>query len=108
MEIRIEKSSSQVTGWRNVLGRERNYRLEAEMAKTWFEWGPVEKGLAMAVHACRHGFISGPSSGMVIINADGTVNVLTGITNMGEVRGNHGYNTAEELGVPFKVTYITL
>jgi CO/xanthine dehydrogenase Mo-binding subunit len=70
--------------------------------------GPVKKGLGMAVHACRHGFMSEPSSGMVIINADGTVNVLTGTTDIGGgQKGTMAMIAAEELGVPLELVSVT-
>ena len=63
--------------------------------------GPIKKGLGMAVHACRHGAMTLPSSGMVKINADGTVNVLTGTSDLGGgQKGTMAMIAAEELGSP--------
>lgn len=70
--------------------------------------GPIKKGLGMAVHACRHGAMTVPSSGMVRINADGTVNVLTGTTDIGGgQRGTMAMIAAEELGVPLEQVSVT-
>jgi len=70
--------------------------------------GPVKKGLGMAIHNCRHGAIRSPSSGMVKINPDGTVNVLTGTADIGGgQRGTMAMIAAEELGVPLDRVYVT-
>ena len=70
--------------------------------------GPVKKGLGMAIHACRHGSMTEPSSGMVRINADGTVNVLTGTADIGGgQKGTMAMIAAEELGVPLDAVSIT-
>jgi CO/xanthine dehydrogenase Mo-binding subunit len=70
--------------------------------------GPVKKGLGMAVHSCRHGFMTEPSSGMIMINADGTVNVLTGTADIGGgQKGTMAMIAAEELGVPLELVSVT-
>jgi CO/xanthine dehydrogenase Mo-binding subunit len=70
--------------------------------------GPIKKGLGMAVHSCRHGFMTEPSSGMVMINADGTVNVLTGAVDIGGgQKGTMAMIAAEELGVPLEMVSVT-
>jgi CO/xanthine dehydrogenase Mo-binding subunit len=70
--------------------------------------GPIKKGLGMAVHACRHGAMTVPSSGMVRINADGTVNVLTGTADIGGgQKGTMAMIAAEELGVPLEMVSVT-
>ena len=70
--------------------------------------GPIKKGLGMAVHACRHGAMTVPASGMVRINADGTVNVLTGTADIGGgQKGTMAMIAAEELGVPFEMVSVT-
>jgi CO/xanthine dehydrogenase Mo-binding subunit len=70
--------------------------------------GPIKKGLGMAVHACRHGAMTEPSSGMVRINADGTVNVLTGTADLGGgQKGTMAMIAAEELGVPLEQVVVT-
>ena len=70
--------------------------------------GLIKKGLGMAVHACRHGAMTEPSSGMVRINADGTVNVLTGTADLGGgQKGTMAMIAAEELGVPLELVSVT-
>ncbi len=70
--------------------------------------GPVKKGLGMAAHACRHGSMTVPSSGMVRINSDGTVNVLTGTADIGGgQKGAMAMIAAEELGVPLNQVFVT-
>jgi len=70
--------------------------------------GPVKKGLGMAAHACRHGAMTVPSSGMVRINSDGTVNVLTGTSDIGGgQKGTMAMIAAEELGVPLDQVFVT-
>jgi CO/xanthine dehydrogenase Mo-binding subunit len=70
--------------------------------------GPIKKGLGMAAHACRHGAITQPSSGMVKINADGTVNVFTGTSDLGGgQKGTMAMIAAEELGVPLDQVSVT-
>ncbi|MFB3887305.1 MAG: xanthine dehydrogenase family protein molybdopterin-binding subunit [Thermodesulfobacteriota bacterium] len=70
--------------------------------------GPIKKGLGMAVHACRHGAMTVPASGMVRINADGTVNVLTGTADIGGgQKGTMAMIAAEELGVPLEMVSVT-
>ena len=70
--------------------------------------GPVKKGLGMAVHACRHGAMTEPSSGIVRVNADGTVNVLTGTADLGGgQKGTMAMIAAEELGVPLEAVSVT-
>jgi CO/xanthine dehydrogenase Mo-binding subunit len=71
--------------------------------------GSIKKGLGMAVHACRHGAMTEPSSGMVRINADGTVNVLTGTADLGGgQKGTMAMIAAEELDVPLEQVVVTL
>jgi CO/xanthine dehydrogenase Mo-binding subunit len=70
--------------------------------------GPVKRGLGMAVHACRHGAMTVPASGMVKINADGTVNVFTGTADIGGgQKGAMAMIAAEELGIPFETVSVT-
>lgn len=70
--------------------------------------GPIKKGLGMAIHACRHGAMTEPSSGMVMVNSDGTVNVLTGTADIGGgQRGTMAMIAAEELGVPLETVSVT-
>jgi xanthine dehydrogenase molybdenum-binding subunit len=70
--------------------------------------GPIKKGLGMAVHACRHGAMTEPSTGMVRVNRDGTVNVFTGTSDIGGgQRGTMAMIAAEELGVPLEAVFVT-
>ena len=66
------------------------------------EAGPVKRGVGMAIHACRHGGMppGTPCSGMVRVNLDGTVNVLSGAADIGGgQKGTMAMIAAEELGV---------
>ncbi|MDI7259875.1 MAG: xanthine dehydrogenase family protein molybdopterin-binding subunit [Thermodesulfobacteriota bacterium] len=70
--------------------------------------GPKKRGIGMAIHACRHGAMTVPSSGMVRINSDGTVNVLTGTSDIGGgQKGAMAMIAAEELGVPLEAVSVT-
>ncbi len=70
--------------------------------------GHIKKGVGMAVHACRHGAMTMPSSGMVRVNSDGTVNVLTGTSDIGGgQKGTMAIIAAEELGVPLEAVSVT-
>jgi CO/xanthine dehydrogenase Mo-binding subunit len=72
--------------------------------------GPVRRGVGMAIHACRHGGMPpGLScSGMVRVNLDGTVNVLTGTADIGGgQKGTMAMIAAEELGVPLSSVSVT-
>jgi CO/xanthine dehydrogenase Mo-binding subunit len=73
-----------------------------EKMQTASQPGPVKKGFGVAVHACRHGGMAPgvPLSGMVRVNADGTVNVFTGATELGGgQKTTMSMIAAEELGV---------
>jgi len=64
--------------------------------------GPIKKGYGMAVHACRHGGMPPgmPLSGMVRVNADGTLNVYTGASELGGgQKTTMAMIAAEEFGV---------
>ncbi len=70
---------------------------------------PVKKGVGMAVHACRHGGMSPgrPLSGTVRVNADGTVNVMTGASEIGGgQKTTMAMIAAEELGVPLETVSV--
>jgi CO/xanthine dehydrogenase Mo-binding subunit len=70
--------------------------------------GHLKKGLGMAIHACRHGAMSLPSAGMVKINSDGTVNVLTGVADVGGAQNTTmAMIVAEELGIPLETVSVT-
>jgi CO/xanthine dehydrogenase Mo-binding subunit len=73
-----------------------------EKMQTASQPGPVKKGFGVAVHACRHGGMAPgvPLSGMVRVDADGTVNVFTGATELGGgQKTTMSMIAAEELGV---------
>lgn len=79
-------------------------RWQARPADT----GPKRRGLGMAIHACRHGGMSEPSSGMVRINSDGTINVFTGTADLGGgQKGTMAIIAAEEIGVPLASVSVT-
>jgi CO/xanthine dehydrogenase Mo-binding subunit len=72
--------------------------------------GPVKRGLGMAIHGCKHGsmFPGTPLSGVVRVNVDGTVNVLTGATEIGGgQKTTMAMIAAEELGVLFEDVLVT-
>ncbi len=72
--------------------------------------GPIKRGLGMAIHACRHGgmFPGMPSSGMVRVNSDGTINVFTGTSDLGGgQKGTMAMIAAEEMGVPLESVFVT-
>jgi len=70
--------------------------------------GPLKKGLGMAIHACSHGAMSLPSTGMVKLNSDGTINVFTGAVDIGGgQKGTVAMIAAEELGVPLETISVT-
>jgi CO/xanthine dehydrogenase Mo-binding subunit len=71
--------------------------------------GPVKKGIGIAAHACTHGRMPPgmPLSGMVRVNTDGTVNVMTGATEIGGgQKTTMAMIAAEELGVPFEAVSV--
>jgi xanthine dehydrogenase molybdenum-binding subunit len=68
----------------------------------------VYHGIGMAVHLCSHGAGSNPSTGQVIINSDGSVQAVSGVTDIGSgQRTNMMMVAAEALGVPLNVVTIT-
>jgi CO/xanthine dehydrogenase Mo-binding subunit len=72
--------------------------------------GPIKRGIGMAIHACRHGgmAVGMPSSGMVRVNTDGTMNVFTGTSDLGGgQKGTMAMIAAEELGVPLESVFVT-
>ena len=72
--------------------------------------GPIKRGFGMAIHACRHGgmFPGQPSSGMVRVNSDGTINVFTGTSDLGGgQKGTMAMIAAEEIGVPLESVFVT-
>jgi CO/xanthine dehydrogenase Mo-binding subunit len=68
----------------------------------------VYHGVGMAVHLCSHGAGSNPSTGQVIINSDGSVQAVSGVTDIGSgQRTNMMMIAAEALGVPLSLVTIT-
>jgi CO/xanthine dehydrogenase Mo-binding subunit len=68
----------------------------------------VYHGIGMAVHLCSHGAGSNPSTGQVIINSDGSVQAVSGVTDIGSgQRTNMMMVAAEALGVPLSLVTIT-
>src|SRR6266508_2365732 len=68
----------------------------------------VYHGIGMAVHLCSHGAGSNPSTGQVIINSDGSVQAVSGVTDIGSgQRTNMMMVAAEALGVPLNMVTIT-
>jgi len=98
-------------------GMEECIKKGAEAASWKVRWqkpgstaGPVKRGLGMAIHACRHGGMAAgmPSSGMVRVNSDGTVNVFTGTSDIGGgQKGTMAMIAAEEIGVPLESVFVT-
>jgi CO/xanthine dehydrogenase Mo-binding subunit len=70
--------------------------------------GPLKKGLGMAIHACSHGAMTPPSTGMVRLNSDGTVNVFTGAVDIGGgQKATMAMIAAEELSIPLETVSVT-
>src|SRR5438552_18280323 len=68
----------------------------------------VYHGVGMAAHLCSHGAGSNPSTGQVIINSDGSVQAVSGTTDIGSgQRTNMLMIAAEALGVPLSTITIT-
>jgi len=63
--------------------------------------GPVKRGIGVAFHACGHGKISPPMSAIIKLDPDGTVEVLSGLTDTGGwQKTTMALIVAEELGIP--------
>jgi len=68
----------------------------------------VYHGIGFAVHLCSHGAGSNPSTGQVIITNDGSVQVVSGVTDIGSGQRTHMLMiAAEALGVPLNRITIT-
>lgn len=95
MEMCIRRAA-EVMGWRQ------------KWRKPGAGSGPLKKGLGMAIHACGHGAMSLPSTGMVKLNSDGTVNVSTGAVDIGGgQKTTLAMIAAEELGLPLESISVT-
>lgn len=65
-------------------------------------------GIGMAAHVCTHGASSPPMSGIVKINTDGSLQVISAAQDTGSgVRTAVPMIAAEELGIPWELTSIT-
>lgn len=65
-------------------------------------------GLGMAAFTCTHGSTSPPMSGIVIVNTDGSLYVISAAQDTGSgVRTAVTMIAAEELGIPWEQTSIT-
>jgi CO/xanthine dehydrogenase Mo-binding subunit len=68
----------------------------------------VFHGIGIACHTCSHGAGSAGGSGMVVVEQDGSMNVLSGSTDIGPgERTLMAMIAAETVGVPFEGTSIT-
>jgi len=68
----------------------------------------VFHGIGLAAHACSHGAGTDPATGQVIVNTDGSVQCVSGCTDIGPgQRTQMAMITAEALGVPFTSVSIT-
>jgi xanthine dehydrogenase molybdenum-binding subunit len=68
----------------------------------------VYHGVGMAAHLCSHGAGSNPSTGQVIINSDGSVQAVSGVTDIGSGQRTHMLMVAAEaLGVTLNQITIT-
>ena len=69
----------------------------------------VFHGMGMAAHACSHGAGTNPATGQVIVNTDGSVQCVTGSTEIGPgQRTEMAMIAAEALGVPLDQVSIAL
>jgi CO/xanthine dehydrogenase Mo-binding subunit len=68
----------------------------------------VYHGIGMAVHLCSHGAGSNPSTGQIIISNDGSVQAVSGTTDIGSGQRTHMLMiAAEALGVTLQQITIT-
>jgi len=67
----------------------------------------VYHGIGLALHACSHGAGSNPSTGQILIHSDGSVQAISGATDIGSGQRTHILMiAAEALGV--KLSQITI
>jgi CO/xanthine dehydrogenase Mo-binding subunit len=86
------------------------FKWKEKWQKPLSSTGPIKKGFGMALHTCRHGAMAPgmPSSGMVRVNVDGTVNVFTGTADLGGgQKGTMAMIAAEAIGVPLDSVFVT-
>ncbi|MBI2817109.1 MAG: xanthine dehydrogenase family protein molybdopterin-binding subunit [Acidobacteria bacterium] len=68
----------------------------------------VFHGIGFAAHACSHGAGTDPATGQVIVNTDGSVQCVSGCTDIGPgQRTQMAMIVAEALGVPYTSVTIT-
>jgi CO/xanthine dehydrogenase Mo-binding subunit len=68
----------------------------------------VYHGIGLASHLCVHGAGGAPSTGMVVINADGTLTVISGAAEVGPgERTTMAMIASETVGIPMSSTRIT-
>ena len=68
----------------------------------------VFHGIGLSAHACSHGAGTNPATGQVIVNTDGSVQCVSGCTEIGPgERTEMAMITAEALGVPLNHVSIT-
>jgi xanthine dehydrogenase molybdenum-binding subunit len=68
----------------------------------------VFHGIGIASHTCNHGAGTAPASGMVVLNTDGSMNIISGSNEIGPgQRTQMVMIAAEALGIPFERTFIT-
>lgn len=69
----------------------------------------VFHGIGMAAHSCVHGAGGAPSTGMVVVNADGTLTVISGAAEVGPgERTTMAMIAAEAMGLPLSRVRISV
>jgi xanthine dehydrogenase molybdenum-binding subunit len=69
----------------------------------------VFHGIGMAAHSCVHGAGGAPSTGMVVINSDGTATVISGAAEVGPgERTTMAMIAAEAMGLPLSRVRISI
>lgn len=70
--------------------------------------GSKRRGIGVAAHTCRHGYLANPMSAIIIAKDDGTFNLMVGTSDPG-TGGNTAWSimAAEELGVPATSVWCT-
>ena len=93
-----------ITGVRDAI----NWKAQWHAPKAKQVRPGVYHGIGFATHVCSHGAGSNPSTGQVIINSDGSVQAVSGVTDIGSgQRTNMLMIAAEALGVPLDKITIT-
>jgi len=69
----------------------------------------VFHGIGMAAHSCVHGAGGAPSTGMVVVNSDGTATVISGAAEVGPgERTTMAMIAAEAMGIPLSRVRISI